>query len=91
MYSDEGGVEEPGMMIDSCKTKELERRKNADLGIKVMSHPLTVVGKWHILGLEECVLFPSSHVNYGSTVVCQSDTAVLLKLDKTSFVNKLST
>lgn len=47
------------MMIDSCKTKELERRKNADLGFKTQTHPLVKVTSGHILGLEESVLAPT--------------------------------
>mgnify|MGYP006901785112 CR=1 FL=1 len=44
----------------------------------------------HILGLEEAVIAPLTAANYGCTAFCVAD-AEIFRLEKTSFVSKLST
>jgi hypothetical protein len=48
------------------------------------------VTEGHILGLEEAVMAPMSAVNYGCTAVCINE-AEIFRIEKASFVNKLST
>lgn len=75
--------------MESCKQRELQKRKQHRGLRRSQTHKIGIVNEGHILGLEEAVLAPTTPSVYGFTVTCLQDSE-LFRIEKTSFVNKLT-
>jgi CRP-like cAMP-binding protein len=82
-------VEEPGQIIESLKKNEDARRKKILMDMKQENYILGQVQEGHILGLEEAVLPPQTKP-YKHTIVCDSMKAELYRVEKSSFIAKLT-